>query len=105
MKHHSMNLPTDALSSVLGFIAAGVSTAVIWIAQAVEAVPARGMMELGGTIGLIGSLSYACITLWKEIQNQRRAMDELNREIRGDWKTQNEKLISVLDKLDPDSDK
>jgi hypothetical protein len=107
MRPYNMHLPHDAFSSVVGFIGAGLSTAVLYLAQAVDAVPpqARGWMELGGTLGLIGGLSYACVTLWKEIQNQRRSMDDLNKEIRGDWKTQNEKLIAVLDKLDPDSEK
>jgi len=54
-----MNLPTDALASVVGFIGAGASTAVLYIARAVETVPlqARGWMKLGGTLGLIGLLS------------------------------------------------
>ena len=102
-----MNLPTDAFSSVLGFLGAGASTLILYIAQAADNVPpqARGWMELGGTLGLIGFLSYACVTLWKELQTQRREHSSLNEQIRDDWKKQNEKLITVLEKLDTDSQK
>jgi|GEM_PF-2975741 len=102
-----MSLPTDALSSALSFCGAGASTAVLYIAQTVDQVPpqARGWMELGGTLGLIGFLSYACVTLWKELQTQRREHSSLNEQIRDDWKKQNEKLITVLEKLDTDAQK
>jgi hypothetical protein len=101
---HPMHPSYEAIASVVSFSAAGLSTGTLWIAQAVESVPpqARGWMELGGTIGLIGGLSYGCVTLWKEVQNQKRDMADLNKEIREDWKKQNDKLITVLEKLDPD---
>lgn len=104
MKAFPMHPSVDAISSACSFVLAGLSTATIWIAQAVDSVPpqARGWMELGGTIGLIGGLSYGIVTLWKELQNQKRDTAELNKEIREDWKKQNDKLIAVLEKLDPD---
>lgn len=106
----------DFSHPLLGYLGAGVSTAVYWVAQTVDAIPppARGWMEVGGTFGLIGGLTYGCVTLWKELQRvrsdanaqldaSRKEISELNREIRGDWKTQNDKLITVLEKLDKDS--
>jgi hypothetical protein len=92
------------MQPVIGFVTATTSTVILYIAQAADSIPAaaRGWIEGGGTLGLIGGLSYGCITLWKEIQNGRREMAELNKEIRTDWKAQNEKLISVLERLDTD---
>lgn len=105
----------DAFQPVLGFLSATVATTVLYVAQAVDQIPpqARGWMEMGGTLGLIGGLSYGCVTLWKEVQSCRREMaaeragfiaakDSLEKEIRTEWKAQNEKLISVLDRLDSD---
>jgi hypothetical protein len=38
--------------------------------------------------------------LWKLVQAQRAEINELNREIREEWKSQSEELIAVLRKLD-----
>jgi hypothetical protein len=112
----------DIHAPVLGFVAAAFSTGSLWISQLADA---PGWLELGGTLGLIGGLSYGCVTLWQALQDQRKeshaereaaadraaaerrefiaAKDALELEIRSDWKNQNAKLISVLEKLDPDS--
>lgn len=99
----------DPLQPILGYILAAASSGVMWLA---EAVPAHApWLQVGGTAGLIGGLSYGCITLWKSLQEQRReftaeraafikAKDDLEKEIRDDWKEQNNKLITVLNKID-----
>ncbi len=61
----------------------------------------KGWIEVGGTIGLIVGLSYGCTTLWKEVQKQKQEIAHLNKEVREDWKKQNDRLISALDKIDP----
>lgn len=97
--------PIDPTHTVLGFVGAATSSLAFWIAQTSDALaPAtRGVIETGGTIGFIIGLSYGCITLWKEVQTQRSEMAELNKEIRTDWKTQNEKLIVVLERMESDT--
>ena len=62
--------------------------------------PTKGWIETGGTVGLIGGLSFGCVTLWKANQAQKKEMAELNREIRSDWKAQNDRLIATLEKLE-----
>jgi hypothetical protein len=88
---------------ILGFSTAGFSTAALWLAQtADQVVPGvKGWIEVGGTIGLIVGLSYGCTTLWKEVQKQKQEIAHLNKEVREDWKKQNDRLISALDKIDP----
>jgi hypothetical protein len=103
------------VNPLLGFVTAGLSTATIWLAETVSHVSpvSKGWIEIGGTVGLIGGLSYGCVTLWKEIQRMNKdARDEreahraevaaLNAEIREEKRIQNDKLIEVLNKLDPD---
>lgn len=94
--------PIDPTHPVLGFAIGGISSLGIWLAQTASAIPpeARSFVEAGGTIGTIGGLAFGCVTLWKEVQTQRREMAELNKEIRTDWKTQNEKLIVVLERME-----
>jgi hypothetical protein len=104
-----MNYSVDPLQPILGYVLAATSSGVMWLA---ETVPAHApWLQVGGTAGLIGGLSYGCITLWKSLQEQRReftseraafikAKEELEKEIRNDWKGQNDKLISVLQKID-----
>lgn len=91
-----------AIEPVIGFASATASTFILWIAQSTppEVEP---WLQAGGTVGLIVGLSYGCVTLWKSNQQQKDEIAALNKEIRGDWKTQNEKLIEVLEKLNPDS--
>lgn len=102
----------DPLQPILGYALAGVSTAAIWLANAMP--DPSPWLQLGGTAGLIGGLSYGCITLWKALKEQRseftaeraafiRAKDDLEKEIRDDWKDQNEKLMAVLNRIDSDS--
>lgn len=103
----------DPLQPVLGYLTAAASAAVLWVGQIVDNLPiSKGWLELGGTIGLVTGLSYGCVTLWKALQNQRvemnqerrefiAAKDNLEKEIRTDWKQQNEKLIAVLERLEP----
>jgi len=100
-----MQIFPDAFHPIIGSIGAAFCGAVIWIADAAKDVPpeAQGWIQLGGTIGLICCLSYACKTLWSELQTSRKETASLNQLMRDDWKQQNEKLISALDKLDPDS--
>lgn len=103
------------VNPLLGFVTAGVSTATLWMADIVAEVSpvSKGWIEVGGTIGLIGGLAYGCVTLWKEIQKMndyareereahREEVAALNAEIRNEKKAQNDKLIEVLNKLDPD---
>lgn len=101
-----MNIFPDATQPLLGFLGATVSGAAIWVAQAAQQVPpeAQGWIQLGGTIGLIGCLSYACKTLWTELQTSRKESADLNKTMRDDWKYQQDKLISVLEKLDKDAE-
>ena len=94
-------IPIDPTQTIIGFVGAGVSSISFWLAQTDNLAPAtRGVIETGGTIGFIIGLSYGCVTLWKEVQTQRREMAELNKEIRTDWKSQNEKLIVVLERME-----
>jgi hypothetical protein len=90
------------LEPILGFTCATVSTFALWLAQSEIVIPepAKTWIETGGTAGLIGGLSFGCITLWKANQAQKKEMAELNKEIRSDWKTQNDRLIATLEKLD-----
>ena len=104
MTHH-----IDPLQPIIGYIFAAFSTGLMWLANAIpEHTP---WLQMGGTAGLIAGLSYGCVTLWKSLQEQRReftaertafikAKDDLEREIREDWKGQNDKLIAVLQRLD-----
>jgi len=96
---------------IVGAVGAGCSTIVIAVAEALPSVP-QGWVELGGTLGLIGFLSYGCITLWKELQlAKKEARDDrdkhyktvadLNLEIREEKRDQNERLITAISKLDP----
>lgn len=103
-KIDNMDLFPDPLHPLLGVIGAGVSGSAIWLADTAEHLPpqAQGWIQLGGTIGLISCLAYACKTLWSELQMSRKAADDLNRQMRDDWKEQNQKLINVLEKLDTD---
>ena len=99
----------QVLQPILGYALATLSTGAIWIANAIpEPSP---WLQLGGTAGLVGGLSYGCCTLWKSLQQQREeftreraafieAKDALEKEIRDDWKDQNDKLIAVLQRLD-----
>ena len=109
MPHRLFELPYQPLLSGVG---AFCSTALIWLADSVPNVT-PGIVELGGTIGLIGFLSYGCVTLWKDNQQKqvdgvaerdrhRKEMTELHAQIWGETRRQNEELIAVLKKLDPD---
>lgn len=112
-----MNVPflDPHVNPLIGFTTAGLSTATIWLAETASQVSpvSKGWIEVGGTIGLIGGLSYGCVTLWKEIQRMnndarlerevhRAEVAALNAEIRDEKRSQNDKLIEVLNKLDPD---
>lgn len=63
------------IESVAGFATAGASTAVLRIAQTVTPA-AEPWLQLGGTVGLIGGLSYGCITLWKSNQELMKNLRE-----------------------------
>ncbi len=96
-----MNL-AELTQPAIGFFGAAGS---LTIAQISDAIPpqARGWVEGGAYVALVAFLAYGCITLWKRLNERDKDIAELNREIRSDWKTQNDKLISVLEKLDPDT--
>jgi hypothetical protein len=109
------SLPSIPTDPILGFLGGLVSASVLWLSDAisVNAPVPQGVVELGGTIGLIGFLSYGCVTLWKQLQLEKaesikerdRHRDELVRlheEILGETRRQNGELIAVLKKLDPD---
>lgn len=74
------------------------------VAQISEAIPpqARGWVEGGAYVALVGFLAYGCVTLWRRLNDRDKEIAELNKEIRSDWKTQNDRLIHVLEKLEPD---
>ena len=137
-------ISSEGIQPVLGFLGASLSATAIWLADASQTLTpeAQGWVQLGGTIGLITFLVYACRTLWMALQDARTATtnalaaatatataaaeavahavetaearmaaeraafiaakEALEREIRTDWKKQNDELIQVLRKLDPD---
>ena len=131
-----MTVTSIPYEPILGFFGAIVSTISLQLAQSMPLPePAHSWVQLGGTVGLIGFLSYACVTLWKTLQATRsettlavqqaaeraaeavraaedrmaleraafvKSKDELEKEIRTDWKNQNDQLINVLNRLDPD---
>jgi hypothetical protein len=112
MNPHILDPHTNPL---VGFVTAGISTATIWFAETVSQVSpvSKGWIEIGGTVGLVCGLSYGCVTLWNEIQRMnadaraereahREEVAALNAEIREEKRSQNDKLIEVLNKLDPD---
>jgi hypothetical protein len=101
-----MEIFPDPTHPLLGFAGATLSGLALWVADTAEHLPpqAQGWIQLGGTIGLVSCLAYACKTLWSELQTSRKETAALNSQMREDWKHQNEKLIDVLEKLDPDSE-
>lgn len=100
-----MNIFPDPTHPLIGLIGATLSGAAIWVGQTAQQMPpeTQGWIQLGGTLGLIGGLSYACKTLWSELQTSRKESADLNKTMRDDWKYQQDKLIAVLNKLDPDT--
>lgn len=92
---------TELSQPAVGFVGAAGSFV---IAQISDSIPpaARGWVEGGAYVALVGFLAYAVITLWKRLNDRDERIAELNKEIRTDWKTQNDKLITVLEKLDKD---
>jgi hypothetical protein len=99
MKAH---MTTSLISPLIGFALAGLGVGMNRVAAAVEAIPPETTkwMEFGGSMGIVAGLSYAVLTLWKELNKQRDKFDQLNQDVRGEWKAQSEKLTSVLEKLD-----
>lgn len=92
-------LPHDV---VLGYSTAGAGTLALWLADAADAIiPGMSpILQTGGTAGLILGLIVAIKSLWSETRAQRQEIKKLNEEIRSEWKSQSEELISVLRKLD-----
>jgi hypothetical protein len=106
------NIPYDP---ILGFLGGLFSASMLLISDvAPEAIPVpEGVIQLGGTVGLIGFLSYGCVTLWKQLQLEKgeaqkererhqNEIADLHKEILGETRRQNTELIAVLKKLDPD---
>ena len=94
-------LPHDV---VFGYATAGAGTLAIWVADAADQI-IPGMapfLQTGGTAALIVGLVVAVKSLWSEVQAHRSEIARLNQEIRSEWKSQSEELISVLKKLDKD---
>ena len=56
---------TNHLEAIYGFATAGVSALALWIAQIAPSV-ASPSLEAGGTVGLIGGLSFALIIVWRD---------------------------------------
>lgn len=56
---------TNHLEPVFGFATAGMSTAALWLAQAVPP-SVEPILQAGGTVGLIGGLSVALVAVWKD---------------------------------------
>jgi len=63
------------IETIAGFATAGASSAVLWLSQTVTPA-AEPWLQLGGTVGLIGGLSYGCITLWKSNQELLKNLRE-----------------------------
>jgi hypothetical protein len=110
-----MHITTIPHEPILGFLGGFFSAGLLWIADvAPQSLPVpEGVIQLGGTVGLIGFLSYGCVTLWKQLQIEKnesakereRHQDQisnLHNEILGETRRQNNELIAVLKKLDPD---
>lgn len=102
-RHSHMHL-YEFTQPLIGFVGAGASYGVMKLGQLADALPqeTRGWMEAGGTVGLIGFLIYAVFTLWKRVVDLTQRNEDLNKEIRGEWKDQVNKLVNVLEKFDPD---
>lgn len=101
--HHPPQMHLSELAQpALGFIGMVLS---FIVAQVSSAIPeaARGWVEGGAYVALVGFLAYTSWTFWKRLNDRDKEIADLNREIRDDWKEQNDRLINVLDKLDPDS--
>ena len=90
---------SELLQPALGFLGMIIS---LIVAQVSSAIPeaARGWVEGGAYVALVGFLAYTSWTFWKRLNDRDKEIADLNREIRDDWKEQNEKLITVLEKLD-----
>lgn len=102
-----MQLPTDAIAPVLGYLGAAISGGTLWLVNQLPMAQIAGdavktYMEGGAYVALVGCLIYGNAALWRRLNKRDEDIAELNKEIRTDWKTQNDKLISVLEKLDPD---
>ena len=95
------SLPHDV---VFGYATAGAGTLAIWVADAADQmIPGIApFLQTGGTAALICGLVVAVKSLWSENRYQRQEIRKLNEEIRSEWKSQSEELISVLKKLDKD---
>lgn len=100
------------MQPIIGFTAATLSATALWLAESIPSIPpeTRGWVEVGGTIGLIGGLSFACSKLWSEIQKMRDEqrtereahrleISELNEEIRIERRDQNNALIEALNQI------
>lgn len=99
---NAMHVPADAVHPVIGFVGAAISAATIRLAQVLPN-EVQGWFEGGAYIGLVCFLIYAVTTMWRRLKEKDKESAELQKEIRDDWKKQNEKLIKVLNRLDPDT--
>jgi hypothetical protein len=106
------HIPYDPILGFLGGLSSAFLLFISDVAPSALPVP-EGVIQLGGTVGLIGFLSYGCVTLWKQLQLEKgesqkereRHQNEianLHKEILGETRRQNTELIAVLKKLDPD---
>lgn len=95
-------IPSFPHDVVLGYATAGAGTLALWVADtADQIIPGMSpILQTGGTAGLIIGLVVAIKSLWSETRHQRQEIKKLNEEIRSEWKSQSEELISVLRKLD-----
>jgi putative Mn2+ efflux pump MntP len=100
-----MHIPPDSIAPVWGFITAAASGLGLYLAQvAGDAIPTaiRAWLEGGFSIAFVIALIYGIVTLWRRLAERDTHIADLNREIRTDWKSQNEKLILVLERLERD---
>lgn len=95
------SLPHDV---VFGYATAGAGTLALWLADTADQIlpGVAPFIQTGGTAALIAGLLVAVKSLWSETRHQRHEIRKLNEEIRGEWKSQSDELISVLKKLDKD---
>lgn len=102
MNPHSI---ADFAQPVYGAAVALMSGVGYKLANSIDVIPepVKVWGEFGGTLGFMGGLIYGLVTLWKALQDSKKEIADLNKEIREDWKKQNDKLISVLEKFDTDN--
>jgi hypothetical protein len=95
-------LPPDSVAPLTGFILSSLSAGGLYLAQAAEStLPpiAKAWMDGGFSVALVSSLSYACVTLWRRLNQRDEHIATLNKEHRDELKAQRDELLTSLEKL------